>query len=257
MKRLIVLGFISLLLIDGASGQSKRRKNSSTHSLGRIFGTLVNIKTRSKPKPGSIWYRANKPYWEIGMPVGTALLMGDFGGQAGIGRPGLKDADVFASRYTAGLSGRMVLGQFCFFQFGVNQLRLSSNDRLSQEPSRTTRDSFAIVNITELKFSTNFKSLEFKIGTFSYGIGISLYQLSGQAGSNTIRSPTTYVMTRLSLTTNFEYILYEKGPWKWSVGVSSRSVFHDQLDNYVRQKKDSYFTFYIGGYKRISKIRST
>lgn len=248
-----MLGFISLLLIDGAYGQKRKRNKRNDRKPQEAFGGLAKGGKNKNRNTQSFFFirNQNTPSLEVRALSGGSLLMGDFGGQIGPGQEGLKDADLMAIRYSIGSSFRIMSKKAVFGDVGINHLRLFGNDELSQEPSRKYRDSFAAANVQELKFSAYLKTREFAIGTFSLGIGGFSYRLNGEAGLATTGSKTDYNLLGYGWITSFEYSFSTEKYWSWSFGAESRIVFNDKMDNYIRHRNDSYFTLYFSPNKRI------
>lgn len=92
----------------------------------RIFSTLclIGAFTFCKAQSG---YQPAYPL-EIGLQLGTAVFLGDLGGQTGIGRPFLRDTDLKAFQPTVGVFGRWNIGAYFALRVDLNYAMLKGND---------------------------------------------------------------------------------------------------------------------------------
>lgn len=192
---------------------------------------------------------------EVGISIGTAHLLGDFGGGPGNGTIFIKDIDIKSTRPAVGVFYRYNFAKFwsarAQFKFG----QLYSNDLFSEESFRKRRALVSKTNAfdgsAQLEF--NFIALKFCKGKAIFspyiatGIGFaSVKPLVNSSSAEGIPSTETqYIPAGKVLAFNIPVTAGVKYKMKQNIVLgletSYRIAFSDKLDNYVRQENDHFF----------------
>lgn len=101
----------------------------------KIFSTLCLILGLSIAGQAQSGYKPAYPF-EVGLQLGTTMFLGDLGGQAGIGRPFLRDSDFKAIKPAIGIFGRWNVGAYFSARVDLNYLMLAGDDNLASIGAR-------------------------------------------------------------------------------------------------------------------------
>ena len=195
---------------------------------------------------------------EMGVSVGTAHLLGDFGGGPGKGTILLKDLDFQSTQVSLGFFYRYnfakVLALRAQFLYGG----LNSNDLYSANVSRYSRGLSSKSSLIDLstQFELNFIPLQlcspnFKVTPYiAGGIGVSKVKPTVFSSSNEGVAPSElqYIDESgnglaINIPMSFGIKMKTKKQLIISIETSYRMSFTDKLDGYVRQENDQFFFF--------------
>jgi hypothetical protein len=101
----------------------------------KIFSTLVFLAGLSIAGQAQNGYKPAYPF-EVGVQLGTAMFLGDLGGQSGIGRPFLRDSDFKAIRPNFGIYGRWNPSPYFSARLDLGFLMLKGDDNLASDGTR-------------------------------------------------------------------------------------------------------------------------
>lgn len=96
----------------------------------KIFSTLALTLCLISVGKAQNGYQPAYPF-EVGVQLGTAMFLGDLGGQSGIGRPFLRDTDFRSIRPSLGLFGRWNAGAYFSARLDLNFHMLYGDDNLA------------------------------------------------------------------------------------------------------------------------------
>ena len=199
---------------------------------------------------------------EVGVKIHTINFMGDFGGGGGSGTVFLKDVNVQATTMGLSLEHKRHFAKVLSWKNSIGAFSIHSNDQYTRNPFRRGRDLSMKGSLVE--FTTG---LEIDIFPMPYCIkkssvtpyfGIS----TGVALSNVDILQNVYNEEKLALE---QIYLTDKsrqfapifpmylgikakfGPsWVFSSELNYRQIIGDNLDGYVRQQGDTYFSVSVG-----------
>jgi hypothetical protein len=162
----------------------------------RILTTLCLISAFSFCKAQS-GYKPTYPF-EIGLQLGTAIFLGDLGGQVGIGRPFLRDTDLGAFQPTVGVFGRWNIGAYFSARLDLNYLMLKGDDRWAGAGKRDqfTGDQPRIIGMDDSWFRW-YRQLDFRSRVFEASIAAEIipynFELGGGYQDYSVISPYGFV----------------------------------------------------------------
>ena len=199
---------------------------------------------------------------EVGVKLHTINFMGDFGGGGGLGTVFLKDVNVQATTMGFSFEHKRHFAKVLSWKNSFGAFSIHSNDQYTRNPFRRERD--LSMNGSLMEITTG---LEVDIFPMPYCIkqssvtpyfGIS----AGAAMSNVDVLQNTYNEEKLDIEQQY---LTEKtrqvapifpiylgikakfGPsWVFSTELNYRQIVGDNLDSYVRQQGDTYFSVSVG-----------
>ena len=154
----------------------------------RILTTLCLISafTFCKAQPG---YQPAYPF-EIGLQLGTAVFLGDLGGQVGIGRPFLRDTDLGAFQPTVGVFGRWNIGAYFSARLDLNFLMLKGDDRWAGKKNYSGTDARGSVDDAWFRW---YRQLDFRSRVFEASIAGEIvpynFELGGGYQDYSVISP--------------------------------------------------------------------
>ena len=199
---------------------------------------------------------------EVGVKLHTINFMGDLGGGGGMGTDFLKDVNVQATTIGLSLEHKRHFAKVLSWKTAFGAFSIHSNDQYTRNPFRRERDLGMKGSLVE--FPTG---LEIDIFPMPYCVkrssvtpyfGVS----AGAALSNVDVIQNTFNEEKLELEQEY---LTEKtrqiapifpmylgikakfGPsWVFSSELNYRQIIGDNLDGYVRQQGDTYFSLSVG-----------
>ncbi|HAB89004.1 MAG TPA: hypothetical protein DCF84_00620 [Bacteroidetes bacterium] len=199
---------------------------------------------------------------EVGVKLHTLNFMGDFGGGGGMGTVFLKDVNVQATTMGFSFEHKRHFTKVLSWKSSIGAFSIHSNDQYTRNPFRRERDLSMKGSLMELT-----TGLEVDIFPMSYCVkrssvtpyfGISV----GAAVSNIDILQNMYNAEKLELEQEYltertrqvapVFPIYlgikaKVGPnWVFSSELNYRQTIGDNLDGYVRQQDDTYFSASVG-----------
>jgi hypothetical protein len=196
-----------------------------------------------------------KAQHEVGLGLGTAHLLGDFGGGVGNGTLFIKDVDLRSTRPAASLFYRYHFAKVLALRAQALYGNLYSNDLYSGSQDRYNRALNASTPILDVsaQMEVHFVPLKLCCGKARFspyvaaGIGFARVNpiLGGSSEEGIAQSEEPYIEDGAGWKINVPIAFGVKYKTKKQLIVgletSYRMNFSDNLDNYVRQENDHFF----------------
>lgn len=116
---------------------------------------------------------------EYSFGVGASNFLGDLGGRDQVGSNFVQDFELKATRYAVGVGYRYQIGRDFYLKAGLNYIKVSGSDGLTQEPARAARGLNFKSNMVEFTGQFEYKFIKQKTG--------HLYRLRGVRGKSWFR----------------------------------------------------------------------
>lgn len=192
---------------------------------------------------------------ELGISLGTAHLLGDFGGGPGDGTIFLKDLDIQTTRPAVGIFYRYNFAKFLSARAQFKYGQLYSNDLFSEESSRFARGLASSSHLFDGSLQLEFNIIPLNLCSgnerfspyIATGIGFTSVN-STVSTTNAEGIPSTesqYIQpgqvfaVNIPITAGVKYVM--KRNLIFALEASCRVAFTDKLDAYVRQENDHFF----------------